>query len=73
MDEVATRTVGMIEVYDTVYEGLVGKGMQGSVSVMVLTVTFAAVDPMDEGVFKGDVDMLPWYEVMEAVTATCTE
>jgi hypothetical protein len=33
--------------------------MQGSVFVVVLTVTFVAVDPMDEGVFERDVGTLP--------------
>ena len=57
----------MTEVHDSVHRGLVGEGMQGSVLVVVLAVTFMAVDPMDEGVFKRDVNTLPWYEVVEVV------
>ena len=67
MNEVATRAVGTIEVHDVVCEGLVGEGMQGSVLVVVLTVAFVAVDPMDEGVLERDVDTLYWYKVIEAV------
>jgi hypothetical protein len=67
LDKVAAGAVGMIEVHNMVCEGLVGKGVQGSVFVMVLTVMFMAVDPMDEGVLERDVDTLSWYKVIEAV------
>ena len=63
MNEVATRAVGTIEVHDVVCEGLVGEGMQGSVLVVVLTVAFVAVDPMDEGVLEGVVKVVCYIQV----------